>query len=497
MTGLLYAVEDLKRHVRASPDGLVHEDLQKIEIPAFDLRLLWTWDHSTNWDLGYEGQIDWGCVNAYVKAPEAYVADYTRLIDWASRNRFNGVIIWGFLRDSHGGIAAAQTICKYADERGVRVLVGVGTSFYGGFYYEGNHPFSADHWLKRHPEFAAHDKAGRPMPRLCPSEPANQAWLRDGTHWLFETFDIGGVNLESGDFMVCYCDRCRRLRAEMAGNDPDFFKEMRISIRPVIEEILTLRNDAWITFGTYTGFNPRPLPPDMGEPNPAVVLNLANMGSANPTLVEGLPEEAITQWSLTAMLHQHPLPLASFLDDGQPPMALDAPDWPRQLRPPSQQNLGLLHQGSQWYSRGNGHTRYSLEISSIKEACLRSQDAGLMGVAITGEMAPTYTACELNYLALSHFSYHPTDSLADFAKTTLAPLLGGTEAAIEYVTLLAKRESRQATALDEAKLAERLRQFSAQVEKGRDWDIYRRWRWLSTYCAPQVCDGTASVIWPS
>jgi hypothetical protein len=66
--------------------------------------------------LGYEGQIDWGCINAYVKAPEAYVADYRRLIDWASRNRFNGVIVWGFLRDSHGGIAAAQTICKYANE---------------------------------------------------------------------------------------------------------------------------------------------------------------------------------------------------------------------------------------------------------------------------------------------------------------------------------------------------------------------------------------------
>jgi len=193
LSGLLYAIEDLTQRATFSPEGLIYDGNPKVERPALTYRLLWTWDHSTNWNLGYEGQLDWGCMNAYLKPAGAFVDDYKRLIDWASRNRFNGLVIWGFLRDAHGGVEAAQEICRFAQDRGVRILVGVGTSFYGGFYYKGEHPFNVDVWLRRHPEYAARDKAGNPTNRLCPSEPANQDWLREGTHWLFETFDIGGV----------------------------------------------------------------------------------------------------------------------------------------------------------------------------------------------------------------------------------------------------------------------------------------------------------------
>lgn len=495
LSGLFYAIEALIQRSTFSAEGLTCPGNPKIERPALAYRLLWTWDHSTNWNLSYPGQLDWGCMNAYLKPPEAFVDDYRRLIDWASRNRFNGLILWGFLRDAHGGVTASQEICRYARDRGVRVLPGVGTSFYGGFYYQGEHPFSADVWLRRHPEYAARDKAGTRTDRLCPSEPANQDWLREGTHWLFETFDIGGVNLESGDFMVCYCDRCRELRQKMGGNDPDIFKEMCISLSPVIEEILTIRKDAWITFGTYTGFNPRPLPVDLGDPNPSEVLNLANMGSPDLIVVRELPPEVITQWSLTAMLPQRPLAMLDFLDEGRPALMLSGPDWPEDLRPPGEHNIGLLHQGSQWYSRAGKHTRYSLEISSIKEACLRSAEAGLEGLVITGEASPTYTACELNYLALAHFCYHPHDTLRAFAQNTLAPLVGGIELAEAYVTFLARREAGQMTVTDERRLAEILQHFITAAEKGGDWHAYRRWRWLSTYrSASHMSDGTAALL---
>ena len=195
-------------------------------------RLLWTWDHSTNWALGYPGQVDWGVNNAYLKPPQAFLDDYMRLIDFASRNRLNGLIIWGFFRDAHGGIEAAQQLCTYARQRGVRLLAGLGTSFYGGFYYQGDHPFSAVAWLQKHPDYAARDPCGRRTDRLCPSEPANQAWLREGVHWLFETFDLGGVNLECGDFMVCHCSRCRAQRAAMDGDDPSFCERWRCRLRP-------------------------------------------------------------------------------------------------------------------------------------------------------------------------------------------------------------------------------------------------------------------------
>ena len=55
----------------------------------------------------------------------------------------NGLIIWGFIRDSHGGVAASRELCRYAAERGVRVLPGVGTSGYAGYVFEGNHRYNA------------------------------------------------------------------------------------------------------------------------------------------------------------------------------------------------------------------------------------------------------------------------------------------------------------------------------------------------------------------
>ena len=33
----------------------------------------------------------------------------------------------------------------------------------------------------------------------CPSKAENKKWLADGAKWLFENFDIGGINLEMGD----------------------------------------------------------------------------------------------------------------------------------------------------------------------------------------------------------------------------------------------------------------------------------------------------------
>ena len=153
-----------------------------------------------------------------------------------------------------------------------------------------------------------------------------------------------------------------------------------------------------------------------------------------PLSSRALPPQAIVQWSLTAMVREEPLSLLALLDDGAPDNLLAAPNWPRELRPPARHNIGLLHQGSQWFSREGSDTRYQVEIASIKEACLHGYRAGLQGLAITGEASPQYTGCELNYLALAHFSYQPEDSLRAFARTTLAPLLGGAGAAETFVT---------------------------------------------------------------
>jgi hypothetical protein len=220
------------------------------------------------------------------------------------------------------------------------------------------------------------------------------------------------------------------------------------------------------------------------------------MGNPNPIVVRTMPPEAIVQWSLTAMVRQEPVPLLATLDDGAPEAVLLAPDWPSDLRPPAQHNIGLLHQGSQWYSRGQGHTRYSVEIGAIKEACLHGYRAGLEGVAITGEASPQYTACELNYLALAHFCFRPQDSLRDFAYARLTPLVGSADDAEMFITFLAKRQSRCMSQKEEATLEDRLRAAEQEAGAGGNWDQFRRWRWLSAYGTNHTVDGTGSLLTP-
>jgi hypothetical protein len=455
-------------------------------------RILWTWDHSTNWNLDYEGQLDWGCTNAYLKPPKAFLDDYKRIIKWSSRNGYQGIIIWGFLRDSHGGIKAAQQLCEFANKYNVRILPGVGTSYYGGIYYEGEHIYNSLAWLKQYPAFAAIDKVGSPMLRLCPSEPANQDWLRQGIKWLLNNFEIGGVNLESGDFMVCYCKRCHHAREELKSKEPNFFKEMLISISPVVYEINHLNKNIWVTYGTYTGFNLASLPVDLVAPNPNNPINFANMGEEIPFFISKLPINAITQWSLTAMLQEAPIKLLNFLNNSEPDLLLPNANWPEDLMPPGKNNMGLILQGSQWYARHERHTRYSLELAAIKETCLRASKCGFQILSLLGEVSPNYTANELNYLAFSYFCDYPNASLNDFAKDKCCELLGGEERALEFMALLAKFDAKEFNKNDMNGLSSIYDAKKKAVMQGKNWSEYRRW--LYAHVNGEVCDGTASVI---
>jgi hypothetical protein len=75
----------------------------------------WTWDHSTNWVLDDPGMQTWGCYNKYLKRPETYVEDYRRLTDLCAGLGIGGIVVWGFLRDSHGGIESARRVASNAE----------------------------------------------------------------------------------------------------------------------------------------------------------------------------------------------------------------------------------------------------------------------------------------------------------------------------------------------------------------------------------------------
>lgn len=105
---------------------------------ALPASYFWTWDHSANWVLDDPGIQTSGCYNAYFKQPDTYVEDYRRLTDLSAGLGIRGIVVWGFLRDSHGGVEYAKHVAAYGASRGVAIMPGVGTTWYGGIYYEGD-----------------------------------------------------------------------------------------------------------------------------------------------------------------------------------------------------------------------------------------------------------------------------------------------------------------------------------------------------------------------
>jgi hypothetical protein len=157
--------------------------------------LLWCWDARMTWD-DEPSNIQTKMADAekrflYTKRPESYLTGFRRLVDYCAAHGIWGIVIWGFLRDSHGGIAAAKDLCNYASDKGVAILPGVGLCSYGGYYYEGDHPFNIDTYLRIHPErgsMAIVEGQNREVrPVLDPSLAANQRWWRDGLEWMLDT----------------------------------------------------------------------------------------------------------------------------------------------------------------------------------------------------------------------------------------------------------------------------------------------------------------------
>lgn len=126
-------------------------------------RMFWTWDHSTEWALNRPGAHTHGSCNEYGRSTEAFLQDYTALLRWCGRHHIDAVLVWGLLRDCHGGLESAKRLCDVAAKEKVRLLCGVGLNAYGGVYYEGNSPHNLDRHLELHPELNAVDADGVPL----------------------------------------------------------------------------------------------------------------------------------------------------------------------------------------------------------------------------------------------------------------------------------------------------------------------------------------------
>lgn len=448
--------------------------------PALPNSYFWTWDHSANWVLDDPGLQTEGCYNAYYKRPDTFLEDYRRLTDLAAGLGIRGITVAGFLRDSHGGEEYAARAARYAARNGIALMPCLGTNWYRGPYYEGNHRYSLDTFLRDYPEARILDEHGQPRTfngeyGASPGHPAFRQWISEALAWLLETFEIGGLNLENGDMLVDYSPATQALRPDWPEDLPEPLFFQAACYQAALEGIRNRLADSLVTYATYTGFN-TDSQEVMNIGAETVGVSTAQYGA----LTQRLPAQAVCQWTLSRMVHQKSLPLSAYLDDGVPAAALQSPHWPAGLTPPPGRAVGFLHQGSQWSHVG----RYECTIGAIKEACLRAFRAGLEGVSIHGEVSNRHIPYALNYLAFSHFVHWPEDSLRAFGRKTLGPVVGGPDDGEAFVEVLAHAES--GTLTDE--LRQRARPdrhgFTGGIctSHSKDADHYQRyrfWHWLN------------------
>jgi hypothetical protein len=443
IAGVIHAINELGLcRLVVRDDALELPALDVHQSPALPYRLLWSWDHSTNWYLEQVGLQEIGAMNYYAKPAGGFLEDYRRLVDFMSLNRIGGVTVYGFLRDNHGGIEAAQELCRYATERGVRILPGIGINAYGGIYWEGNHRYNLTAWLRRHPELRA-VLTERPafhlpdFPELwfpdsqytdtaCPSKPENARYHEEAVAWLAETFEIGGINFETGDYGVCSCPDCVERRTV---DETWSFKDMALLYPRLFAAAQRGRADLWLVSEAYWD-------------------NILNLDALAP--LADLPDDAIYQFCINRSY------------------------WPKVKteltgehvsRMPRSKNVLRTHMGTQW-----NHERHELVARRFADMMRLAQTAGLQGATIFGEMSAFSTVNEINYLAFARFGYDANLTWAQFVANDLGPLLGGSEVAERYLDLLVVPDNAQA--LTQA-AAEAREMGATQVG-----EAYRRWVWL-------------------
>jgi len=457
--------------------------------PALPNSYFWTWDHSTNWMLDDPGVQNDGCHNQYLKRPETFVEDYRRLTDFAAGLGVKGIVIWGFLRDSHGGVEAAKRVAGYAASSGVAIMPGVGTTWYGGVYYEGDHRYSLRRFLREHPDGRMLDDNGQPREwageyGACPATPEYRQWLKESLDWLYREFEIGGVNIENGDLLTDCHPATQAMRREWPADDQEIFFFQGLSYRQALEAIHDRLADTMGTYATYTGFA---YGRNLRDEHDHL---LSSMGQQPPAMLEMLPPESIAQWTLTGMVLKKPLPLTAYLDDGAPAAAFDNPNWPAGLRPPNRRSVGLIHHGSCCWE----DSRYKCVISSIKEACLRAYRAGMEGMTMEVEAPSCIFPCVLNYLAFSHFIHWPEDSLRDFGRKTLGQVFGSAEDGEIFTELLAHWDAGALTDAHRKLLDERMRGYVAFHAGLQSLERHRFWRWLHARATGMVERHTSTIF---
>lgn len=432
--GLVYGLRALLAASTTS-EGVRLGEQQLSGEPSLPYRLYWTWDHSTNWDILQVGQQESGAFNHYEKQPDAFVSDYRRLIRHMADTGANALVVYGLLRDGHNGLDAARELCAFAKDHGIRLLAGIAANSYGGTYYEGKHPFNLATWLDENPELEA-PAADMPgfhiadygrvpflrstLSRAGDSQRAeNLAWTLDSVDWLLNELDLGGVNVEFGDY---------------AGNDAH--ADMKRILPKIVERVKAHDDDLWVV--TDLGWDA-----------------LADPGL--PDTMRDLPQDCVYEFTFNI----------SYWDQ----LRTITPETIAAL--PVERTILRGQIGTQW-----NRQRYTHIGQDFAEMAQLAARTGMDGIALFSEVAAFSVPNELNYLAFTAFAADTSLTWDAFVDAHLVPLFGSRAPTDEYLTIL---DATHDPGSDLAELRARVTPYlaSASAEIARRWtwiahDIDRR-----------------------
>jgi len=377
---------------------------------AFTHRSFYTWDHSTNWDLSHPGQRVSGCFEGYDKPPEAFVEDYRRLIDFMGRTGMNHLVIWGALRDSHGGVEALRKVIELGRKNRVRVAPGVGVNSYGGVFWEGDHEFSLNRLLEKRPDLAAVGRDGRPIVDLmhhhrsiaCPRNPEVNEWHRSGIRWMMEELSPEAIHFETGDYGVCHCERCRQAGArDVWASDAD----LACTLPPLVEEVRSHSQDCLLSYNHYDGYT-------------------REMSAHPPRFVTAIPDDVICKWGVSWMLD------SAIQSDAKTDWREAEPMDPS-FGPPTKESMAHLHFATGWW---NCSRRGTLEISRFFSAFPLLAQVGFTGVCTHGEESELNPPAELNYHVFSALAENAYATPVEIAHRSVGELFGDEALATDVLT---------------------------------------------------------------